>query len=421
MHRLGVASTSGRTLWTQCRVYSTSGPNHAILDMLRRNKDEEAESPTKNPFKVRAFTSAINIISKLDSPIRSADEVKALKGVGPGILRRIQVFFEETRHAPAVDEAAVEASKRDRLARSELEQIPGIGPAKARALVDAGCTTIQQLQKTPKYLEMLSKHQQIGVQYFRRLSRVSRSEAETVAQFIRDSVSPKYEIIIAGSYRRGSPDSSDIDLVIFHPEHVHVPFPDTPQASSASKRKRGPPKKESRSVLKTNLLPALTERGILAAALSSGDLKWQGIVRIPEPAAFGGDRSGERQRRVAAIDSGEGSYRRLDLNLVAQKSRGAALLTFTGDTELIRDLRLRASKAGLHLNEFGLWRWNGNGAESDNDEPGTGSGFWELVRSETEEEVLAELGMEYLAPTDRNFSLFKGKSKPAEKRNRSST
>jgi DNA polymerase beta len=58
----------------------------------------------------------------------------------------------------------------------------------------------------------------------------------------------------------------------------------------------------------------------------------------------------------------------------------------------------------MHLNEFGLWRWNKN-----LDEKLEGGGFWELVRAETEEEVLRELGMEYVEPTKRNFSLVLGK------------
>lgn len=83
--------------------------------------------------------------------------------------------------------------------------------------------------------------------------------------------------------------------------------------------------------------------------------------------------------------------------MIAQKSRGAALLALTGDTDFNRDLRIRASKIGLHLNEYGMWRWNEN-------EEVPHEGFWELVRAETEEEVLKELGMEYVEPVKRNFS-----------------
>jgi DNA polymerase beta len=89
------------------------------------------------------------------------------------------------------------------------------------------------------------------------------------------------------------------------------------------------------------------------------------------------------------------------------KSRGAALLALTGDTECNKDLRTRAINLGLHLNEFGLWRWqpdeNGRSEEEE-------KGYWELVKAETEEEVLRELGMEWVEPEKRNFAFVVGKT-----------
>ncbi|KAF7348273.1 DNA polymerase [Mycena sanguinolenta] len=403
------------------RAYSVSsgGPNHAILEMLKSNKDEEALRPDKNPYKIRAFTDAIRIIGKLDHPLRSANEAKTLKGVGPGIHRRIQDFFEtaggyscvpayvyfvsDNSQAQDVDPEALQQLKEDRVARAELEQISGIGPVKARQLVAAGCRTIEQLRTTPEFLDMLSNVQRVGATYFRHVeARVPRVHLEAVAQGIRDVLSPKYEVIIGGSYRRGALTSSDIHLVVLHPDHVHVPFPTVLpshiKASPATRTRKKPDGTRPPSVLHDDVVPILQSRGIIAATLSSGDLKWQGIVRLPDPdAAIADDQLAERRRRATAIENGDGVYHRADINLVAQKSRGSALLSLTGDTDFIRDVRVRATKVGTHLNEFGLWRWNDNKQESQ-------EGFWELVRAETEEEVLRELGMEYVEPTKRNFS-----------------
>ncbi|KAF7327826.1 Carboxylic ester hydrolase [Mycena kentingensis (nom. inval.)] len=410
-----IASTSTRVIRVQWRPYTTQGPNHAILDMLKSNQDEEAQRPTKNPYKIRAFKRAIEVVSALDHPLRSAEDAKALQSIGPGILRRIEDYFVAKGPSPEVDAEAVDAAKRDRLAREELEQIPGIGAVKARALVAAGCRSIEQLQTTPELLRTLTKQQQIGVRYFRQLARVSREEAESVAQFIRESISPKFEVVLGGSYRRGLATSSDIDLIVLHPEHVHVPFP-AQTSAKAPRRPRATRKNAAseapRTLLQAELVPALTDRGLLAAALSSGDLKWQGI---------------RRSRR------GEGTYRRLDLNLVAQKSRGAGLIAFTGDTDFNRELRMRAHKMGLHLNEFGLWRWNDNGlvasdAESSGSDSESGSdsdtprapahkGFWELLRTETEEGILSELGIKYLEPSERDYSSVTAQPK-VEKRGR---
>jgi outer membrane cobalamin receptor len=62
------------------------------------------------------------------------------------------------------------------------------------------------------------------------------------------------------------------------------------------------------------VLPILQSRGILAATLSSGDLKWQGMVLLPDPdAAIKDDQLAERKRRMMAIEKGEGLYRRADI------------------------------------------------------------------------------------------------------------
>jgi DNA polymerase beta len=99
--------------------------------------------------------------------------------------------------------------------------------------------------------------------------------------------------------------------------------------------------------------------------------------------------------------------------LVPWKSRGAALLALTGDIEFNRDIRTRAINLGLHLNEFGLWRWQSNGSEEAEVETATEKapekGYWELVKADTEEEILRELGLDFVEPTKRNFSNVVGK------------
>jgi hypothetical protein len=74
------------------------------------DKEQEDTSPTRNAFKVRAFQSAIKVINQLDHPLRSVEEAKSvripsepqhifalnmlqLKGVGPGITQRIELYL----------------------------------------------------------------------------------------------------------------------------------------------------------------------------------------------------------------------------------------------------------------------------------------------------------------------------------------
>lgn len=95
----------------------------------------------------------------------------------------------------------------------------------------------------------------------------------------------------------------------------------------------------------------------------------------------------------------------------------------TGDLEFNRHIRTLASKQGLHLNEFGLWRWRPKSADTKqipdlSDD--TAEGNWEFVVGETEEEVLKELGMNYIEPEKRNFAFIikSGTQKQPPKRGR---
>lgn len=65
----------------------------------------------------------------------------------------------------------------------------------------------------------------------------------------------------------------------------------------------------------------------------------------------------------------------------------------------------------MHLNEFGLWRWQSNGSSVDADSVETEVGYWELVKAETEEDILTQLGMEWIEPSKRNYSFVLGKKK----------
>lgn len=88
----------------------------------------------------------------------------------------------------------------------------------------------------------------------------------------------------------------------------------------------------------------------------------------------------------------------LPLSLYPGLSEGAALLATTGDVDFNTYIRGVALKMGLHLNEYGLWRQHTNGD--------SGEGRWELVASRTEEEILSELGIEFIEPERRNFSFI---------------
>ncbi|KAJ8464078.1 hypothetical protein ONZ45_g17362 [Pleurotus djamor] len=412
--------------------------------MLRKSLQEEDDSSTRNQYRVHAFRTAINAIQRLERPIKSADDIRSFKGVGPGISRRIQDYLDE--NATDSDPHSSTSTPRETLQDAEIKQlkeqlmqISGIGPKKAQTLIDTGCTSIDDL-RTPRMRLKLSNAQLIGLDYFQHLQEpATRQEAEAIEAFIRSSLDPKFQVQLVGSYRRGSTSPSDIDIMLIHPSHVHIPTPSLPTdepSSASSKRTRTAlsqtpfhttsRSKTSRdtSLLLNSVTPALLDRGLIAATLSSGLQKWQGIALIPEDTCNAQE---DRHKRLGMIERKEGTYRRLDISLVPVKSKGAALLSLTGDTEFIRHLRLKAASMGLLLNEYGLWRWkplsNGvthNSEDGVDDELGSplsipnGQGHWQLIKAETEESILSELGMDYVHPSMRNYEFIL--DKPSKKK-----
>jgi DNA polymerase beta len=118
------------------------------------------------------------------------------------------------------------------------------------------------------------------------------------------------------------------------------------------------------------------------------------------------------------------------ISLVPMKSRASAMISLTGDTELNRHMRLKAIKAGMHLNEFGLWRWVSNDspgaaekeAKADTEGAAEASeekeqrGFWQLIPTSTEEDIFREVGMDYVEPHRRNFAFLDMQAVPKRKK-----
>ncbi|KAH7927820.1 Nucleotidyltransferase [Leucogyrophana mollusca] len=379
--------------------------------------DEENQKPTRNGYKVRAFSRAIQVINSLERPVVSSKEVRQLKGIGDGISRRIEYFLTGKTYEEPFDEAAMLSKaekKRQQQILKTLQTVSGVGPKTAKDLLEAGCISVSNMRE-PKYTKLLSPSQKIGLRFFEDFERpVTRDEAELVSRFISENISCKFEIHLAGGYRRGAESFSDIDMLLFHPSHVHVPTPPPPEGESVAPPRRQvmaafrngytPVREAQDSMLLRDVIEPLGNKGLIAAALTSGRRKWQGVVRIPEIVDGVWE---DRGTRLQQLRSDLGTYKRMELNFVPMKSKGAALLALTGDSEFNFDLRAKASRLGMHLNEYGLWRWQPDQPVLDGEVgPSKGKGYWVFLQGESEAEIMKELGMEYVAPEKRNFSFL---------------
>lgn len=164
------------------------------------------------------------------------------------------------------------------------------------------------------------------------------------------------------------------------------------------------------------IIPSLEERGLIAAGTITGVTKWQGVVRVPER-----DEKGdweELRGRFVGIKRIRGIFRMLHIrcvvdclaffgpshriSLVPAKSRGAAMVTSTGDASILKTLKTAAHKQGMHLNEHGLWKWM---TEETRETSESSTGFWHLLPGNTEEDVFKHLGMAYVEPSRRNWGI----------------
>ncbi|EEB89181.1 hypothetical protein MPER_12749 [Moniliophthora perniciosa FA553] len=305
-----------------------------------KGKEVEEESPVRNPYKVRSFQRAINVVGGLDKPIGKAEDVKALKGLGIGssIQKRIVDLLNGNYTPRKVDPEERKNEQRKLLIRLELEKVPYIGPTAAEQLVNKGCESIDDLLRKKYFIE-LKPTQRIGVKFYQHLQQpVVREEAEAIAELVRETMPADGDVIICGSYRRNFPIASSVVLLIQHPSHVHIPLPNVPPFEKApedakpSRFGRTPadfrPKngystrhERNRDPLSSEIVPELEERGLLADKLQCTAGRWVGIARVPEASdadAYGGmaNINSFHLRRIRKDLVGQvgGKFRKVELN-----------------------------------------------------------------------------------------------------------
>ena len=316
---------------------NASDENARVADLLDEIGDL-LELKGENVFRAVTYRAAAREIRDLRTPIRSyADRggLGEIPKVGASVAQAITEYLSTgtaKRHAElraAVPEGLL-----------TLLQVPGVGPATARAIHQhLGITSIDGLEQAAKdgRLRELPKIQakteenilksiaSLRQRTGRSLLSDARRAAEEMITWLRAEAGVG-EISVCGSVRRWRETIGDIDLLV---------------ASSSA----------------APIMDAFVRAPIVERILAHGDTKSSVVVR-------------------GALQ--------IDLRVVPAVSWGAALLYFTGSKEHNVRLRGHALRQKLTLNEYGLYRVG--------DEKGA------PVASRTEEEIYAALGMDWIAP-----------------------
>jgi DNA polymerase/3'-5' exonuclease PolX len=275
------------------------------LDVMRKKEVLE-----KQPFKARAYATVIRQLKQMDKPVTCFEDIYHLQGMGDAIRKKIQEIIETGQLQSA--EYVKTTYSIDVLQGQEiLTNIYGVGPAKARELIQAGIHSIEQLraelQRNPL---ILNDKQTIGLLYYEDLlQRIPRDEMFAHQETLRRFLHTNWETEIVGSFRRGQSTSGDIDMLIRVPPNVSA--------------------LEAKKELAT-YVAAMKGAGYIEEVLALGEHKCMAICRL-------GDTS-----------------RRLDLLLTPDEEYAYALLYFTGSDRFNVGFRHYALEKGYTLNEHRL-------------------------------------------------------------------
>jgi DNA polymerase (family 10) len=308
----------------------------------------------ENVFRVRAYRAAARTVGSMVESLANIrkDPQRALTdldGIGTDLAGKIGELLDSGRLQLLDD-----LQKKVPAVAFELMRVPGLGPKKAKLLVEAlrltSLDALEQACRDGKVQEIKGFGEKTQAAILENIAfakspehaRLLWNEADAIVQQLLDwmrGCPAAREVDGAGSWRRGRETVGDIDLVVDS---------DDPSA----------------------VMDRLVSWDETQAVLLRGDTKTS--VRGP--------------RNV-----------QIDLRVVEHGSFGAALQYFTGSKEHNVRLRSRARDRGLSINEYGVHRLpDGNkpAAEDDGTRPPKGK----RVAGRTEEDVYGAVGLPWIPP-----------------------
>jgi DNA polymerase/3'-5' exonuclease PolX len=302
---------------------------------------ERSDTFHGHTFQARAYSKVMTQVKELPA-VRTISDVAGVKGVGKEIKLKIETILA-TGTLPSAEQAAANPQF---AAYDALLKVYGVGPVKARTLIEAGILTVEALRaaaaRDPK---LLTTAQKLGLQYYDdTLERIPRTEMQVHEDVLRRAfVGAGLTMQVVGSYRRGLVSSGDIDCLVSSADATMT------QAAMRAAFK--------------GVVERLIASGYIVGVLAKGETKTLAYAKADEKA------------------------RRLDLLLTAPQEYPYAILYFTGSDLFNIAMRGWALERGYTMNEHLM-----TPVEADKPAP-------PVMRSE--EDIFAFLGLQYVAPTAR--------------------
>jgi NAD-dependent DNA ligase len=288
---------------------------------------------TGEPMKARAYQKAEETLLGLNEEITDLSQLKGKPGIGVTIMEKMKEYLRT---------GTLELLEREKANPVNiLTEVYGIGPKKAKDLVDKGITTIEKLREQQN--EVLNDVQKVGLKYFEDiLERIPRSEIDEYNDIFDNTfkkvAEPGSQYEIVGSYRRGAKTSGDIDVII------------TSNNPEVFKR----------------FIDVLIQEKIIVEVLSRGKSKCLVITKI------------ENSKYA----------RRVDFLYTSPEEYPFSVLYFTGSKAFNTVMRGRALKMGYTLNEHRIARTSVAGSPIK-------------MNFQNEKDIFDFLKLEYKEPNER--------------------
>ena len=300
-----------------------------------------------NPFRLRAYRNGARVIRDLPqavaSLVESGSDLTKLDGIGKGVAEKCHELIE-TGRLSQMDEI-LETVPESVL---DLLNVPGLGPKKAATLYNdlnienldmlkAACEA-NQVQTLPKFGAKTELAILEGIAIAAAANeRILWASADKLVVRLRDHMDGCQaieQLEFAGSYRRGKETVGDLDLLV-----------DSDDATAVM-----------------DYFGDFTE---IVSVIARGETKMS--VRL------------------------EGEFQ-VDLRVVPAESFGAALQYFTGSKDHNVQVRGRAKKIGLRINEWGVFQTEKDGQPIEEAEKQPS------IAGKTEQDVYAALGLPWFEP-----------------------
>ena len=306
-----------------------------------------------NNFRIRNLNKNLITISKFKFPITSISQLIDIPGFGKGTIDRINEILQNN-HLLEVQDLENIYSKINNKNKiiNELTAVVGIGEAIARDLIETyNIMSLDDLIQRIKKNEIeVNDKIKLGLKYAgkfeTKISRKILTKIYTHIENIATNCDTNLVINICGSYRRGLPESSDIDILVCD---LNLLFKEDIEQSNTLQK----------------LINCFKKDKLITDDITSDSVltKYMGFCKYDK------------------------KIYRIDIRLIPVESYYSALLYFTGSYQLNTIMRLKAKKLDYKLNEYGLFKNKSNIP----------------IILNSEKDIFDLLNMEYLEPQQRNI------------------